>query len=280
GRACGETFVLTWLLGVSRGDTWLFLLDLVEVRDVGSCVVRLWSHVVAPVFRELLCLGGCVLRVVLLPLLLEFLLLWLIRRWRRDLRASLAGVWEVVSFPIGSECELQESVAAVAGCACCERGCWFTRAAFGFVLGLRVHVGVSQRLREPACGVAFTGAGLWSAELVEVGILARGKQMLVCRVASLVERCDTWLWLLSACVVLWVEVHRLDAVFWWCFPELFVVVLVSVVWLVAVALPSRLRCIAWLLCVLVRFPRIVGCGPGEGCSQDYSGLFLPVVVLP
>ncbi|MQL88104.1 hypothetical protein Taro_020659 [Colocasia esculenta] len=55
-------FVLTWLLGVSRGDTWLFLLDLVEVQDVGACVVRLWSHVVAPVFRELLCLGECVPR--------------------------------------------------------------------------------------------------------------------------------------------------------------------------------------------------------------------------
>ncbi|MQM09284.1 hypothetical protein Taro_042149 [Colocasia esculenta] len=39
----------------------------------GAYVVRLWSHVVAPVFRELLCLGGCVPRdcfriVVLLPL--------------------------------------------------------------------------------------------------------------------------------------------------------------------------------------------------------------------
>ncbi|MQL73287.1 hypothetical protein Taro_005618 [Colocasia esculenta] len=55
--------VLTWLLGVSRGDTWLFLPDLVEVRDVGACVVRLWSHVVALVFRELLCLGGCAPRV-------------------------------------------------------------------------------------------------------------------------------------------------------------------------------------------------------------------------
>ncbi|MQL93864.1 hypothetical protein Taro_026502 [Colocasia esculenta] len=44
--------LLTWLLGVPRGDTWLFLLDLVEVRDVGACVVRLWSHVVAPVFRR------------------------------------------------------------------------------------------------------------------------------------------------------------------------------------------------------------------------------------
>ncbi|MQM10806.1 hypothetical protein Taro_043702 [Colocasia esculenta] len=35
-----------------------------------------------------------------------------------------------------SECELQESVAVVAGCACCERSCGFARAAVGFVLGL------------------------------------------------------------------------------------------------------------------------------------------------
>ncbi|MQM18689.1 hypothetical protein Taro_051684 [Colocasia esculenta] len=59
---CGETLFLTWLLGVSRGDTWLFLPNLVEVRDVGACVMRLWSHMVAPVFRELLCLSGCVPR--------------------------------------------------------------------------------------------------------------------------------------------------------------------------------------------------------------------------
>ncbi|MQL67886.1 hypothetical protein Taro_000173 [Colocasia esculenta] len=30
---------------------------------LGACVVRLWSHGVALVFRELLCLGGCVVRV-------------------------------------------------------------------------------------------------------------------------------------------------------------------------------------------------------------------------
>ncbi|MQM21715.1 hypothetical protein Taro_054758 [Colocasia esculenta] len=50
-------FVLTWFLGVSWGDTWLFFPNLMEVRDVGACVVKLWSHVVAPVFRELRCLG-------------------------------------------------------------------------------------------------------------------------------------------------------------------------------------------------------------------------------
>ncbi|MQL72368.1 hypothetical protein Taro_004721 [Colocasia esculenta] len=78
---------------------------------------------------------------------------------------------EVANFPAGSGCELQESVAAVVRCLCCERGCWFARAAVGFVVGLRVHVGVSRRLREPTCGVAFTGVWLWSAEPVEDGCL-------------------------------------------------------------------------------------------------------------
>ncbi|MQL95057.1 hypothetical protein Taro_027724 [Colocasia esculenta] len=66
-----------------------------EVWDVGAFVVRLWSHVVAP----------------------------------------------VASFPTGSECELQESVADVARCACYKRGCWFARAAVGFVVGLCIRVG-------------------------------------------------------------------------------------------------------------------------------------------
>ncbi|MQL87245.1 hypothetical protein Taro_019784 [Colocasia esculenta] len=107
--------------------------------------------------------------------------------------------------------------------------------------------GVSRRLRQPACGVAFTGAGLWSVEPVE-GVLALLAAPFLLGVA------------------LWVEMHRLATVFWWCFPELFVVVLVRVplplglllcsfkssamlppwfeayvVWLVAIALPSRLR---------------------------------------
>ncbi|MQL80795.1 hypothetical protein Taro_013248 [Colocasia esculenta] len=41
----------------------MWALDLVEVRDVGACVARLWSHVVAPMFCELLCLDRCVPRV-------------------------------------------------------------------------------------------------------------------------------------------------------------------------------------------------------------------------
>ncbi|MQM00505.1 hypothetical protein Taro_033238 [Colocasia esculenta] len=117
------------------------------------------------------------------------------RSWWRLVRRALPAV---ASFPVGSECELQESVVAVAGCACYERGCWFTRAAVGFVVVLHIRVGVSRRLKEPTCVVAFTGAGLLLVDSVEVGILARAKQMLVCRVAPLVEHCDTCLWLLSA----------------------------------------------------------------------------------
>ncbi|MQL68253.1 hypothetical protein Taro_000551 [Colocasia esculenta] len=200
GAVCGGTGVCS--------DTWLFLPDLVEVRDVGVCVVRLWSHVVAPVFCVFLCLGGCVPRVAsalcLTPLVLRESCL--ARPWLRVVAflssCSLAGVhcWtvvvaayspcvassvscerecslyrefsmaflqvlEVASFPTRSEC-----VAVVAGCTCFERGFWFARAAFGFVVCLRISVGVSRRLREPACGVAFTGAGLWSMEPVE-GVL-------------------------------------------------------------------------------------------------------------
>ncbi|MQL71353.1 hypothetical protein Taro_003677 [Colocasia esculenta] len=63
GRACGETLFLTWLFSVSRGDTWLFLLDLVEVWDVGClCRETLVSRGCSG-FRELLCLSGCVPRV-------------------------------------------------------------------------------------------------------------------------------------------------------------------------------------------------------------------------
>ncbi|MQL89751.1 hypothetical protein Taro_022341 [Colocasia esculenta] len=177
------------------------------VRDVGACVVRLWSHVVAPVFREPLCLGGCVprvcFRVVLTLLLFEFIAYltglnsnpsgssdpWVAARpsgslvpgrsgrysgiraqgsnkicnklitmavpkkgtstlLARPCRVSVRCEQLVASFSAGFKCELQESVAAIAGCACYEHGCWFARAAVEFVIGLHVHVGVSRRLRE------------------------------------------------------------------------------------------------------------------------------------
>ncbi|MQM12067.1 hypothetical protein Taro_044981 [Colocasia esculenta] len=68
GAVCGGTGVCSSLTSWSaRGAGWfcLWALDLMEVRDVGACVVRLWSHMVASVFRELLCLSGCVLRCCL-----------------------------------------------------------------------------------------------------------------------------------------------------------------------------------------------------------------------
>ncbi|MQL93735.1 hypothetical protein Taro_026383, partial [Colocasia esculenta] len=57
----------------------------------------------------------------------------------RTCNQLLRRLSKVVSFPAGSECELQESVAAVAGCTWFERGCWFARAAVGLVVGLRVY---------------------------------------------------------------------------------------------------------------------------------------------
>ncbi|MQL92358.1 hypothetical protein Taro_024989 [Colocasia esculenta] len=194
-------FVLTWLLGVSRSDTWLFLPDLVEVQDVGACVVRLWSHVVASVFRELLCLGGCVPRSIFASALLEFLLLWLLF----EFIAYLTGL---NSNPSGSS----DPWVAARPSGVPGRG-----------LGGRVVTVVSE-LRGPT-------------RFVMVGVFARAKQMLVCCVAPLAECCGTWLRLLSAlcwlvvnsklcCARFWllrrcplVEVHRLAAVFWWCFLE-------------------------------------------------------------
>ncbi|MQM02370.1 hypothetical protein Taro_035136, partial [Colocasia esculenta] len=88
-RGCSVSLVVT--PGCSFPTSW-------RSGMLGACVVRLWSHTVAPVFRELLCLDGCVPRCCfhivfdstgstgvmfgptlssLLPLLLEFLLLWL-----------------------------------------------------------------------------------------------------------------------------------------------------------------------------------------------------------
>ncbi|MQM11161.1 hypothetical protein Taro_044065, partial [Colocasia esculenta] len=164
--------------GSAYGTPTLWRYEVVVPVDVGACAVRLWSHMVAPVFRELRCLGGCVPRicfhVVLLwpdpdcgswcysscfrmssfaSALLEFLLLWLVRDW-----------W--LAFQQGPSVLL-----LLLGARAANMVAIFSRAAVGFIVSLRVRVGVSRRLREPACGVAFTGAGLWSVEPVE-GVLA------------------------------------------------------------------------------------------------------------
>ncbi|MQM12581.1 hypothetical protein Taro_045500, partial [Colocasia esculenta] len=61
----------------------------------------------------------------------------------------------VASFPAGFKCELQKSVVAIAGCACYERGCWFTRAAIEFVSQSKVSL---PRWLSPCCwGVYCVG---------------------------------------------------------------------------------------------------------------------------
>ncbi|MQM12268.1 hypothetical protein Taro_045184 [Colocasia esculenta] len=152
---------------------------------LGACVVRLWSHVVAPVFRELLCLGGCMPR-------------------------------------------------------CCFRIVFDSAGSVGVVFGLTLS--------------SFASAVVGVPAPLAVDVVARAKQspsLLVLVEVRFPQNCVV---LVSGCcgVALWVEV--------------------SVVWLVAVALPSRLRCTAWLPCVLVQFSRTVGCCPGEVRSQDCSRL--------
>ncbi|MQL67871.1 hypothetical protein Taro_000139, partial [Colocasia esculenta] len=303
--------LLTWLLSVSRGDTWLFLLDLVEVWDVGACVVRLWSHVVAPVFCELLCLSGCVPRVAsalcLTPLVLRescwarpwlwFVAFTLFRcfivlcvpaaldgkgmvisiepcsrgsppyslqvgtRSRRSLLPDSGGgssdLWVaaqpsavpgggpggrvVTVVSEGPGVSYRRVLLLLLGARAASVVAVFARAVVGFVLGLCVRMGVSRRLREPACGVAFTSAWLLPVDPEEGSCLAGSplvvwscvslldvcwpcvpvrccalcstqstsllklSRCFVYHVALLVEHCDTCLWLLPALCWLFVN---------------------------------------------------------------------------
>ncbi|MQL67877.1 hypothetical protein Taro_000178 [Colocasia esculenta] len=92
----------------------------------------------------------------------------------------------------------------------------FTRAMIGFILGLRIR----------------------SASLLELS------KCLVCRVATLVERCDTCLWLLSA--LCWLVVNSNGVL-----PKFFFDGYggseVSSELCCALAIPLELRCITWLL---------------------------------
>ncbi|MQM10166.1 hypothetical protein Taro_043046 [Colocasia esculenta] len=219
------TVVVAWSCLVSVGLVGLTLLAVLSgFRSAGSLGV---SSGVCRGVASVLCLSPLVLRESFCFRLLEFLLLWL-----------------VASSPAGSEC-----VAAAAGGVCCECGCCFARAAVGFVLRLRIYVGVSRRLREPTCGVAFTGARCLNTLHQTLGdeftsfwgrveeFLAAGEQEIVHTkpfffpVASAATSTDSHL-----------------------------------------GVDQRLRCIAWLPCVLVQFSRTVGCCPSDVHSQDCSGL--------
>ncbi|MQM13912.1 hypothetical protein Taro_046839 [Colocasia esculenta] len=165
---------------------------------------------------------------------------------RPSLQKTLLPDWDsVASFLVGSECELQESVAAVAGCAC---WCVFVGCVFGLV-----------------CLFACAPLGVM---LCSVDVFARAKQMLVCCSSSLLvlvevrfphiyvvlvsDCCGVALWVevhhMASCVLVMVEVHRLVALcsgvvsqnrlryavvvlagaFWWVFQNGALVVLVEV----------------------------------------------------
>ncbi|MQL69934.1 hypothetical protein Taro_002246 [Colocasia esculenta] len=159
----------------------------------------------------------------------------------------------VASFPAGSGCELQESVAVGES-----------------LLDVPLVVGVCVVL---AMCLAFCAYAPLCTVLYSVGIFARPNQMLVCsRSSSLLVLVEVrfpqnYVVLISGCcgVALWVEMHRLAVVFWWCFPELFVV---------------RLRCIAWLPCVLVLFPELLAVVLVRVALKTNDALVVLVELLP
>ncbi|MQM19995.1 hypothetical protein Taro_053009, partial [Colocasia esculenta] len=78
-------------------------------------------------------------------------------------------LWLVASFPVGSEYELQKSVATIAGCTCYERCCWFARAAVGFVIGIRIRVGYPCRVLPSGRDWVLVAFWLWC--LLDAGLL-------------------------------------------------------------------------------------------------------------
>ncbi|MQL75937.1 hypothetical protein Taro_008325 [Colocasia esculenta] len=249
--------LLTWLLGVSRGDTWLFLPDLVEVWDIG-CLCRVVFGLTLFCFHFVgvpAALDGTD------SLSQEFIAgrLWW-RLVRRALPALSVGGGATFGGPSrGSErsgrysgiraqgsneiCnelitmavpKKGECLLLLLGAHAARVVAVFARAAVGFVLGMRIRVG-------PTCGVAFTGAGLWPAEPIEV---VNSSEVLL---------------------------------------EFFSIGSggseVSVVGLVTVALPSRLRCITWLPCVLVVLVRFA-LKTNDALVVLVEDLPEPVVLLP
>ncbi|MQM16563.1 hypothetical protein Taro_049521 [Colocasia esculenta] len=81
------------------------------------------------------------------------------------------------------------------GFACVEDACREVQVRCSWSSSAHLSVCASRRLRKPTCGVAFTSAGL---SVEPSALLSELSRCSVCRVASLVERYDTCLWLLSA----------------------------------------------------------------------------------
>ncbi|MQL83505.1 hypothetical protein Taro_015983 [Colocasia esculenta] len=186
----------------------------------------------------------------LLPLLLEFLLLWLglaVARVRCR-TIMVAACLPCVASSVSCErerlyCELRVAFLQVLEdlSVSCGRVLLLllgARAASVVSVSLVLRLGSSSALRPCGCVAkaerAYMWCGLHRGRVVACGSSRRVPLPLGLLLCSLKS---------SAVLPPWFEV--------------------SVVWLVAVALPSRLRCIAWLPCVLVWFPRTVGCCSGE-----------------
>ncbi|MQM21810.1 hypothetical protein Taro_054855 [Colocasia esculenta] len=218
---------------------------------LGACVMRLWSHLVTPVFHELLCLGGCVPRgcfrivllspdpgcgswhcsscfriVVLLPLV--------------GVPAALAGGDSLSQEFVAGRSWWQFVVPCVASSVSCLRirGWWHDLR--GSLAGVR-EVGSLQwwLAFQQGPSVLLLLLGVRAASVVVVSLMlrlgscSRSSSLLVLVEVRLPQNCVV---LISGCcgVALWVEVHRLAAVFCWCLPELFLVVLVrGQFWLVS-----------------------------------------------
>ncbi|MQM23507.1 hypothetical protein Taro_056572, partial [Colocasia esculenta] len=338
--------------------------------------MRPYSHVVAPVFRELRCLSGCLPRVAsacvdsagftgvvfgLTQVVVEVFLCF--RYFVALCRRCFPLYYFVQQFcfrfvgvpaPLAGKELLFEFITYLTGLNSNPSGSsdpWVAAQPSGSLAGVREVgslAGVREvGLREPTYGVAFTGAGLWSAELVEgvlallavplllgcvlvgcpllVGVcpcwmspccwgvccwlcvwpcvpvrrwvlcstqltsLLELSRCFVCHVARLVERCDTCLWLLSA--LCWLVANSGEVL-----PKFFSVGsgggevfsrTVLCLFLVVAALPSGLRCIAWLLCsggaslgcpvFWCGFPELLVVVLVRFALRTVPGLFLPVV---
>ncbi|MQL70597.1 hypothetical protein Taro_002902 [Colocasia esculenta] len=149
------------------------------------------------------------------------------------------------------------------GLSCVEDACESVQVWFSWSSSTHLSMCVSRRLREPACGVAFTGAGLLPVEPVEGLFLAR---FCCCRATSESEvRC--WF---GWCVLVFFP-GTMPWWFWWRFsPRLLRVVLVVVALSLSVEMSCRcyrLDCLCYSLLEHCR-SRCRALGYVSGCRID------------